>query len=182
LPTNTYIEGQTSVIELRPDKKINASNFMNNNTPYPAPITRTVSTTVEWGIEISVGVTFEQMNAALKGSYKKSLTVGNTYSASVEPGRIARIIYVPQFEHVTGVITVVTGGDTFPNSTGQSVPGKVITAVDHQPFDILFPLDGGYFQLEYQDDGLPLPPECEMISGDPGSGNEGEGESEDEQR
>jgi hypothetical protein len=146
-------EVQWSGDELRPDMFVWASEGLHNTSDEPEQIMHSDSVTVESRIEVSAGLDlFDTINASFSYSFSRSRTFSNTYQGYVEPGRHGRMIYVPMMRHINGWL--VTYKD---QAIGPPLPGVPVSIIgtepelDRQWCPCYFPIDGGYYEMAYNE-------------------------------
>jgi hypothetical protein len=101
------------------------------------------------GVSVSIGV-----------GYNESFTDTLTVVLHVDIGRIAQLIYIPNYHHITGKITVTEHRQEAigPANMGGGLQYVDVPFVlhDHEPCEIFTPLDHGRWEVEYLD-GKPAP-------------------------
>lgn len=108
-------------------------------------ITKSVSSTVTWGITIDLGISFEHLNASVGGNYSEARTFGEDYRFDLLAGEKARIIFIPKMRFMNGWLTI----KEITRPHGPHTPTQTEVILDQEWTQIHFPIDGGYFTLEH---------------------------------
>ncbi|MGZ8898286.1 MAG: glycosyl hydrolase family 18 protein [Halobacteriota archaeon] len=151
VPGRDKYEVQWHEPEFRRDMKVNVTEWLRNSSSVPAPLVHSEATTVEWSVGVEIGVDiFESVSTSLNVTFSRSYTDTNEYTGQVDPGRTARIIYVPRMHHFNGWITTYKS-ETVPAPGAVGVRETRVKDLDHVWCPLFFPLAGGTYELEFQE-------------------------------
>ena len=148
---NFEVENQK--IELRRDKSVVISDWVNNSSlKFAATIQKAHTVTIKWAIQAGFSVPFEALTASLNLTYEESYTDTLTYTLSIDPQKVARIVYIPNIHRFNGRITTYKSVDRPGVGVSTGAPTFVADTVldkDHVPCFAEFPVSGGKYELEY---------------------------------
>ena len=143
----TEYDTQWKAIELRRDMKVGVTAA----TKGPSQIAHSESTTVGFSAGLDIGVDiFEGLRTSLNVTYSMTYTDTTTYTFTVDPGRSARVIYIPNMHHFNGWITTYKSQPVLaPGAIG--LRETLVKDLDHVWCPLFFPVPGGKYELEYQE-------------------------------